>query len=397
MSDASGYPQVQLKKGHERRARRGHPWLFSNELASNPGDYRPGELVRVIDSRQRLLGIGYINPRSLISVRLLRRDDGPIDEGFLRSRVESALELRDRLYPGEEVVRLIYSESDGLPGLTVDRYGDHLALQVTTAGMDALLPKLLEILEELLAPTCIVARNDSIFRDLEGLPRGVSVLRGEPDADFAVRYEGLTLRIDLMGGQKTGLFLDQRDNQRALLPGLARGTVLDAYCYQGIWGLLALGAGAEQVTGVDSSSDALKMAGRHAEANGLSDRTEWVREDVMEYLKSCRTAGRQFDVVVLDPPAFVKSRKHLKTGLRGYLDLNRKGLELVSPGGILITCSCSHHVRRETFRDTLSHAAGLARRHVRVLAEGGQSRDHPPILSAPETEYLKCLALHVDR
>ena len=396
MSDAAGYPWVQLKKGHERRARRGHPWIFSNELATNPGDYRPGELVRVMDSRERLLGIGYINPRSLISVRLLRRDDGPIDEGFLRTRVESALELRDRFYPGEEAVRLIYSESDGLPGLIVDRYGDHLALQVTTAGMDALLPQLIEILDELLAPTCIVARNDSTFRDLEGLPREVTVLRGRPVADSTVRYEGLTLRINLMGGQKTGLFLDQRDNQRAILPGLARGSVLDAYCYQGIWGLLALRAGAERVTGVDSSTDALEMAARHAEANDLADRAEWVRTDVMEYLKTCRANGRRFDVVILDPPAFVKSRKHLKTGLRGYLDLNRKGLELVSPGGILITCSCSHHVRRETFRDTVSHSAGLAHRHVRVLAEGGQSRDHSPILSAPETEYLKCLALHVE-
>jgi 23S rRNA (cytosine1962-C5)-methyltransferase len=397
MSDASGYPQVQLKKGHERRARRGHPWLFSNELASNPRDYRPGELVRVIDSRERLIGIGYINPRSLISVRLLRRDDGPVDEEFLRTRVESALELRERLYPGEEAIRLVYSESDGLPGLIVDRYGDHLALQVTTAGMDALLPQLLEILEELLDPACIVARNDSMFRDLEGLPREVTVLRGLPAADFTVGYEGLSLRIDLMGGQKTGLFLDQRDNQRALLPGLARGSVLDACCYQGIWGLLALRAGAERVTGVETSSDALDLAARHADANGFGDRAEWVREDVMEYFKACRAAGRQFDMVILDPPAFVKSRKHLKTGLRGYLDLNRKGLELVSPGGILITCSCSHHVRREIFRDTLSHAAGLAHRHVRVLAEGGQSRDHPPILAAPETEYLKCLALHVDR
>lgn len=397
MENAPPQAEVRLKRGHERRVRRGHPWIFSNELNYEVADFQPGDRVRVLDAGGRLIGIGYINPHSLISVRLLRRDDGPIDGTFLESRLDAAIRLRERLYPGEETVRLVYSEGDGLPGLVVDRYGDHLAVQVTTAGMERLLPGIIEVLENRLGPRCIVARNDAHFRALEGLPREVGVLRGEVDPDLTVRYEGLDLSVDLMGGQKTGLYLDQRDNQRALLPALAAGSVLDACCYQGVWGLLALRAGAERLVGVDTSREALGLAERHAAANGFDDRAEWIREDVLDALKRFRAEGRTFDMVILDPPAFVRSRKHVKEGLRGYLDLNRKAFQVLAPGGVLITCSCSHHVRQEVFRDTVAHAAGLAGREVRVLARLGQSRDHPPLLSAPETEYLKCLALQADR
>ncbi len=328
----------------------------------------PGELVRVHDSKGRFLGTGYVNPHSLIAVRLLRRSEGPIDQAFLEARIDAALALRDRLYPDEDAVRLIYSESDGLPGLVVDRYRDHLAVQVTTAGMELLLPGLLDLLETRTGSRCVIARNDVGIRRLEGLDERVEILRGDPDEELEIEYEGLRLRVDLPGGQKTGLFLDQRDNQRTLLPWCSTGEVLDCYCYQGTWSLLALRNGASRVIGIDSSADALTLAAVHA----------------------------GFDLVIVDPPAFVRSRKHLKAGLRGYLDLNRKALDVVAPGGTLVTCSCSHHVRPEVFLDTLSHAAGLAGRHVRVLAALGQSRDHPPLLAAPETAYLKCLALHVE-
>jgi 23S rRNA (cytosine1962-C5)-methyltransferase len=397
MDDVSALAEVRLKRGHERRVRRGHPWVFSNELEYEASDHVPGDPVRVLDSKGRLVGIGYINPHSLIAVRLLRRDEGPIDVEFLSSRLRSAIDLRKRLYPREEVVRLVYSESDGLPGLIVDRYGDHLVVQITTAGMDRLQPIVLDLLDAELEPKCIVARNDVHFRDLEGLPREVNTLRGEINPDLTVRYEGLDLAVELTEGQKTGLYLDQRDNQRTLLPALARGSVLDAYCYQGVWGLLSLRAGAENLLGVDSSRNALDLARRHAERNGLSDRAEWERADVLETLKRLRSEGRTFDLVVLDPPAFAKSRKHVKEGLRGYLDLNRKGFDLVRPGGVLISCSCSHHVRPEVFRDTLAHAASLAGRHARVLTSLGQSQDHAPLLTAPETDYLKCVTLQVER
>lgn len=393
-SDLEDYPIITLKRGHDRRLLRGHPWIFSNEIHMPEEELEPGTLVRVRDGKERFQGVGYFNPHSLIALRMLRRDPGPVDEDFLRVRVDGAVRLRERLYPGAEAVRLIYSESDGLPGLVADRYGDHLVIQVTTAGMERLAPALRGILHERLGPRCVVARNDTRFRSMEGLEEGVEVLAGTPDPELSVDYLGLRLAVDVLGGQKTGLFLDQRDNQSLFLPSVASGRVLDAFCYQGTWGLLALKAGAEEVVGVDTSEDALKLAERHAQANGLSERAEWVKEDVIEALKGFRERGKTFDTVILDPPAFVKSKKHLKAGLRGYLDLNRRGLELLAPGGTLITCSCSHHVQPEAFRDTVSHAASLVRRHVRVLGSGTQSRDHPPLLTAPETGYLKCLVLH---
>ncbi|MFC1500408.1 class I SAM-dependent rRNA methyltransferase [Candidatus Zixiibacteriota bacterium] len=396
MIHETALPRIDIKKGHDRRVLKGHPWIFSNELAASPADRVPGELVRVHDSKGRFLGTGYVNPHSLIAVRMLRRSEGAIDEQYLAGRIDTALALRDRIYPGEDAVRLIYSESDGLPGLVVDRYGDHLAVQVTTAGMELLLPGILDHLEMRTGARCIVARNDIGIRKLEGLEECVEILRGEVDPALEVSYEGLQLNVDLLGGQKTGLFLDQRDNQRTLLSWCSRGEVLDCYCYQGIWALQALRYGASQVTGIDSSADALTRAAAHADANDLADRAEWVRDEVLEALKGFRAEGRTFDFVIVDPPAFVRSRKHLKAGLRGYLDLNRKALETVSPGGILVTCSCSQHVQPEAFLETVSHAAGLAGRHVRVLTALGQSRDHPPLLAAPETSYLKCLALHVE-
>lgn len=389
------YPRVVLKRGGDRRVLRGHPWVFSNEIAAAPEGGEPGQPVLVFDGRERLVGTGYYNPHSLIAVRLVRRDGGPLDRDFLAGRLAEAIALRERIYPGSQAVRLVYSESDGLPGLVVDRYGDHLVVQVTTAGLERLLPQVLELLVERLSPRCVLARNDSHFRRLEGLTEEVRVLHGELDPSLQVVWEGLTLSLDLAGGQKTGMFLDQRDNQRSFLPLAARGRVLDAFCYQGVWGLLALKAGAESVVGVDSSADALELARRHAEANGLSDRIEWRQADVLETLKGYRAGGERFDLVVLDPPAFVKSRKHVQAGLKGYLDLNRRGFDLVAPGGHLITCSCSHHIRPEVFRDTVAHSASLAGRTARVLGTGSQGRDHPPLLTAPETEYLKCLFLQV--
>ena len=395
-SDIDRYPRVDIKKGHERRILRGHPWVFSNELAAGLTGFEPGQLVRVYVEKGRFVGIGYINPHSLIAVRLLRRTRGTIDKEFLQAKLNAAIELRHRVYPDEEAVRLVFSESDCLPGLLVDRYGDHLVVQITTAGMEELFPLIRPLLEEKLNPACIVARNDVHFRKLEGLDQKVEVLLGDPDPGLTVTYEGLKLAVDLMGGQKTGLFLDQRENQRTLLSGLARGEVLDCFCYQGVWGLLALQAGAEKVTGVDSSQNALDYAAQNALANDMAERTEWIKGDVIDLLKGFRSSGKVFDVVVLDPPSYAKNRKHVKAGLRGYLDLNRKAMEVVAPGGILITCSCSYHVDLETFTDTVGHAAGLVSRHVRVLGRGGQSRDHHPLITAPETDYLKCLALQID-
>jgi 23S rRNA (cytosine1962-C5)-methyltransferase len=395
MDTPNPYPRVVLRRGGDRRVLRGHPWVFSNEIAEAPVGEEPGSPVRVLDGRERPVGVGYYNPHSLIAVRLMRRDDGPLDRALLAAALDEAIALRERIYPESEAVRIVHAESDRLPGLVVDRYRDHLVVQVTTAGMERLLPEVLGLLIERFTPRCIVARNDTPFRRLEGLAEEIRVLHGELDPGLRLDWEGLHLELDLTGGQKTGLFLDQRDNQRAFLPVAACGSVLDAFCYQGMWGLLALRAGARELVGVDSSTGALERARHHAEANGLGERVEWRQGDVLEALKDFRAQGRRFDLVVLDPPAFVKNRRSVSAGLKGYLDVNRRGIELVAPGGFLITCSCSHHVRPEVFRDTVAHAASLAGRHVRVIGQGTQSRDHPPLLTAPETEYLKCLLLHV--
>jgi 23S rRNA (cytosine1962-C5)-methyltransferase len=395
METPNAYPRVILRRGGDRRVLRGHPWVFSNEIAEAPAEAEPGIPVRVLDGRERPVGVGYYNPHSLIAVRLMRRDDGLLDRSLLAGSLAEAAALRERIYPESEAVRLVYSESDRLPGLVVDRYSDHLVVQVTTAGMERLMPEVLGLLIEHFEPRCVLARNDIPFRRLEGLAEEVRVLHGELDPNLHLNWEGLEFELDLAGGQKTGLFLDQRDNQRSFLPVAAHGSVLDAFCYQGIWGLLALRTGAREMVGVDSSAGALERARHHAEANGLGERVEWRQGDVLEALKDFRAQGRRFELVVLDPPAFVKNRRSVPAGLKGYLDLNRRGIELVAPGGFLITCSCSHHVRPEVFRDTVAHAASLAGRHVRVIGQGTQSRDHPPLLTAPETEYLKCLLLHV--
>lgn len=387
--------RLTLRRGHDRRVRGGHPWVFSNEIASLDGPADPGAAVEIVAADGQRLGTGYYNPRSLIAARILTRKTDSIDtpEFFLNS-LQKSLEYRRRVCGDLETLRLVHGEGDGLPGLVVDRYGDVLSIQLLTAGTEMRRQAIVAALRELLDPRAIVGRNDSASRELEGLPRQVELLHGEPPGPVASTINGLQFAVDVMAGQKTGLFLDQRENCRRL-EGLVQGTeVLDLFCYAGAWSLHAAKYGAKQVTGVDVSAAAVGQARENARLNGLDERCRFVAADVFDFLREQR--GRRFGTVILDPPAFIKSRKHLEEGKKGYLTVNRRALEMVEPGGVMVTCSCSHHLDRAAFLDLITHAAHQARRSVRLVEMRGQAADHPILPACPETDYLKCLVLYVE-
>jgi len=386
---------LRLKKKEDRRIRRGHPWVFSNELEPGISGISPGELVLLEEHSGKPLGVGYANPHSLIAVRLIGRAGEEVGPALFRERILNARTLRERFCPGRDVYRAVYSESDFLPGLIVDRYSRWLSVQVLTAGMERMLPFVMDALEEVYRPDGIVLRNDSVQRTHEGLSLEKKVAKGECAGPVDIDINGTRLKVDLLEGQKTGFFLDQVDNY-GLLDKIAEGAdMLDLFCYIGAWALAGLKAGAKSALCVDSSGPALSAAEENFRLNGFEGRSEFVRDDAFSALKKIIDSGRRFGVVVADPPAFVKSRAKLAEGLKGYRDLNVKAMRTVSPGGFLISCSCSHHVDRETFREMLMAGAAGSGRAVRLIEMRTQSKDHPVLLAAPETEYLKCALLQV--
>lgn len=387
-------PRLRLQKSREKRIRSGHPWVFSNELQPVP-ELPPGALVLVDDPAGEPLGLGYYNPHTLIAVRWLQRGAAPLAEDWLEARLAAAVARREVLYPGEQCARLVFGEADGLPGLVVDRYGDALVTQTLTAGMEVLRPRVEEALRALLRPRVLVRKDDSPMRELEGLARSADVDPEGAETEAPVRYLDLNLDVPLVEGQKTGLFLDQRENVRAFRgfagPGMA---VLDVFCYQGVWGMAALKAGTASCDFVDASLPACERLEKTLEANALPD-CEIHNGDAFDVLATLRRGGRKFDAVVVDPPAFAKSKKHLPEALKGYQRLNELAIPLVKPGGLLVSCSCSHHVSREDFREVLRAAAARSRREATVLDFRGQAPDHPVLLSFPEGEYLKAAFLRL--
>ncbi len=395
----------------------GHLWIFSNELSSSPRSHEPGSLVEVYDNQEAFIGIGYINPNSLIAVRLLTRQREEINADFFRGRISDALLYRKRfLPPGSDSsasCRLVYSEGDFLPGLIVDRYAGCLVVQILTAGMERHRDLLLGLLDEMLSPEMVVMKNDNHNRTLEGLPLEKIMIKGTPGDFVSITEEDIHSEMEPLSGQKTGFFLDQRENRIAFsrlvsngVPARSRGlqaesrqTIrggggrgLDLFCYSGAWGLHLARKGAH-VTFVDSSEAAIKQTKRNAGLNGLSDKCEFVKADVFNFLKREVTSGHLYDFLVLDPPAFVKSKAKLKEGLRGYREINAMAMSIIGEGGLIATSSCSHHVDRTAFFEMLQHAAKDAGRNARVLELRSQGRDHPVLLSMPETEYLKCAFL----
>lgn len=386
---------VTLRRGEDKRIRSGHLWVFSNEIDSVEGDVAPGDAVDVRDASGRLLGTGYVNPHSLIAVRLVSRSRVDISKDFLAKRIGDALAVRERLWPGERSWRGVYGEADLLPGLIVDRYDSVVVVQSTTAGIDRRLDAIVEILEEAVSPSAIVIRNDSAIRKYEGLPVEKRVAMGALSGPVAIEQDGHRFLVDVLEGQKTGFFFDQRENRRATAH-LARGQdVLDCCCYTGAWSVYAAAAGATSVTGVDTSEPALALAERNVELSPARANVRFTREDVFKMLARLSRESRSFGLVTLDPPAFAKSRKKIREALKAYRTLNRLALSVVKPGGHLVTCTCSRLVERDAFTHALVAAAREAGRRARVVEVRGQSRDHPVLLGLPETEYLTCVVLEV--
>ena len=391
-------PTLRLLPGRDRRVKAGHPWAFSNEIAMTPAAKAlpPGGLVRLEGEDGVRHGTWQFNPHSLIAARRLSPDPAaPADSpAWLRERLAGALALRDRLFPTPHY-RLVHAEADGLPGLVVDRYGDALALQANTAGMERLTPALVEALAALLSPRLVVARNDASVRRLEGLEEEVRPLLGE-GGEARAEEGGLGFAVDLLGGQKTGWFYDQRENRNRVARLAAGGaTVLDAFCHTGGFGLRCAAAGAARVTLLDRSAHALDLALRSAAENGLAaERVEPRRAEALEELERMAGAGggaARFDIVVADPPAFAKSRKDHGAALRGYGKLARLAAALVAPGGFLFLASCSHHVAPGEFADAVVWGLGRARREGRILFQGGAGPDHPVHPLLPESAYLKAM------
>lgn len=387
-------PPLRLKKNEERRLRAGHLWVFSNEVdvAQTPlSAFAPGDAVELQDAHGRALGSAYVNPRSLICARLISRAPGRVlDAALLAERLQRALALRERLFP-RPFYRLAFGESDGLPGLIADRFGDVLVLQLTTAGMDRARDAVLAALERVLQPAGVLLRNDTGSRALEELPRAVEVAAGTvPDA-VEIEENGVRFRAPLAGGQKTGWFYDHRQN-RARLQAYAPGArVLDVFSYVGGWGVQAAAAGAAHVLCVDSSAAALAEVQHNAALNGVAARVATRQGDAFELLRALRDAGERFDVVVLDPPAFIKRRKDQAQGEQAYRRVNQLAMELLQRDGILVSASCSFHFSREALRDAMLRASRALHRELQLLEEGHQGPDHPVHPAIPETAYLKAL------
>jgi len=399
MSDpksAAELPALRLKRNEDRRLHAGHLWIFSNEVDTQQtplAKFKPGELVRVLAHNDRALGLAYVNPQSLISARLLETWSLP-DAAWLAARIRAALRLREHLYP-QPYYRLVYGESDGLPGLVIDRYGSACVVQIGTAGMERLKAQIVEALEQVLTCKAVLFKNDGSLREMEGLPNYVEAAKGRFDELANVLEDGLEFQAPLAEGQKTGWFFDQAANRRALEKYLRKGArVLDVFSYVGAWGVRAARGGAGEVVCVDSSASALELAASNGERNGVKLAT--LKGDAFDVLEDLAKKRSRFDVVIVDPPAFAKRKKDLPKALAAYKRLNQLAMRVIADDGVLVSCSCSHHVSPEELQDAIAKAARAADKHLQILELGGQAPDHPVHPAIPETRYLKAYFCRVN-
>jgi len=392
VADDVEYPALYLKRGEDQRLRAGHLWVFSNEVdvkRSPLTGFEPGETCAIIDHQGKAIGVGYVNPNSLIAARLVTRGlDHAFDRSLIVHRLNVALALRERLY-AEPYYRLVFGESDGLPGLTLDRFGDVLVGQITTAGMERVKDPITEAIAKVLKPRQLWWKNDASVRTLENLPSYADLGYGEYGAPAIVREGGLEFEIDPVGGQKTGWFYDQRENRDRLARLVAGKRVLDVFSYLGAWGMRAAAFGASEVVCVDASQAAVDAIGRNAERNGFADRVRAVRADAFDHLKALREARERFDVVILDPPAFVKRKKDFAEGRLAYRRINELGMQVLAKDGVLVTCSCSYHMPRAALLESVQQGARHLDRQVQSLISLQQGPDHPVHPAIPETDYLK--------
>jgi 23S rRNA (cytosine1962-C5)-methyltransferase len=392
------FAPLRLRKEEDRRLRAGHLWIYSNEVdvAATPlRDFQPGQPVTIQASNGKFLGSGYINPNVLLCARLVSRDpDHPLGPSLLVHRLNVALSLRERLY-NRPFYRLVYGEGDGLPGLIVDRYGDLCVAQLTTAGMDRLKDDILAALQKVLKPAAVLWRNDGSMRELEGLDRYVADAAGVVPETVEIEEDGLRFQVAPHTGQKTGWFYDQRDNRARLNRYVQGRRVLDMFSYTGAWGVRAMARGAREVLCVDSSTAALEQVTVNARLNGVADGVRIQHGDAFEVLKSLREARERFDVVIVDPPAFIKRRKDFKEGALAYRRLNEMAMQVLERDGLLVSCSCSQLLPRETLTQTLLQGARHLDRNLVVLEQGRQGPDHPVHPAIPETDYLKVILARV--
>ncbi|MCB9942721.1 MAG: class I SAM-dependent rRNA methyltransferase [Geminicoccaceae bacterium] len=392
------YPTVRIQPGRDKRFRAGSPWLYSNELVMDAAAkaLEPGSIVRPMSENGKVMGVAHFNPHTLIAARMLTRNkDATIDAAFFRHRFERALKLRERFYD-RRCYRLVHAEGDGLPGLVVDRYNNVLVAQFNTAGMQSQAGLICEVLEGLIAPAAILARNDAPIRELEGLPLEQAIMSGTAGAVTRIKENGLPFEVPLADGQKTGWYFDQREN-RAFIRRMAHGAdVLDLYSYSGGFGLNALDGGAASALLVDRSEQALTMARASAALQGSGERLETSQNDVFHEAAALIEAKRRFDIVIADPPPFVRSKKDLATGLKGYRKLARMSATLVREPGFLAVGCCSHNVSMTAFAEEIRSGVKAAGRGGRQIFASGASPDHPIHPGLPETAYLKFIVLALD-
>ncbi len=382
---------VKVNRKAADRIASGHPWVFASDIVDRDGA-EPGDAVQVFDFRSRALGTAHYSSSSQITLRLLSKQVEEVDSEFLRKRLSAAIALRTQVVRDSDAYRVVYSEGDLLPALIVDRYGDYLSLQTLNQGMDRIQADIVRCLENLLLPKGIIARNDVAVRTREELPVETKIVSGEVPARVDVTMNGLRWHADLVHGQKTGVYLDQRENYVAAAK-YAHGNALDCFTSTGGFAL-HLARTCEQVEAIDSSEHAIQTAGTNRDLNDIRNVT-FREADVFDVLTGYAGARRKFDTVVLDPPAFTKSRQQIEGAARGYKEINQRALRLLDSGGVLVTCSCSHHFSEALLLEVLAEASLDTRKTLRVLERRAQAQDHPILLTVPETHYLKCLIVQV--
>src|ERR1700685_340088 len=390
--DSQELPAVKVSRKGANRLADGHVWVYRSDILAADG-IAPGALIEVVDERGKFLGMALYSSASQIAIRMIAKETVKDLDSLLRKRIREAIAYRERVVRDTDAYRMVFSEGDFLPGLIVDRYNDLLSLQVLTQAMDAEAVRqvIVSELTERLKPAAIAERVDPRVRELEQLAARTSGLLQGEKTSTQFSMNGVRFHYDAFEGQKTGAFLDQRENYAAAAQ-YARGEALDVFCYHGGFAL-HLAPHCAKVTGVDSSRPALEVADRNAGLNGCE--IEWIEANAFDLLRDYASAGQQYDTIVLDPPAFAKSKSSLETALRGYKELNLRALKMLRPGGILVTCSCSYHVSTDEFIQVVAQAAHDMHRNLRILESRTQAKDHPILLSVPETAYLKCLILAV--
>ncbi len=389
--------KIRLNRHEEKRLEGGHLWIYSNEVNNKETplkQFLPGEQVRVETHSGKFLGMAYVNPNSLICARIFSHEPRVLDHALLMHRLEQALSLRERLFD-EPFYRLVYGESDLLPGLVVDRFGAHLSVQLNSAGMEVLKSEIIDALKTLLNPESILLRNDSSMRQLEGMTKEIEMAYGTSPEEVELLENGVRMLAPLLNGQKTGWFFDQRPNRAMLKPYVQGKRVLDVFSYVGSFAIQAAVFGAKEVMAVDASRFALEMAEKNADLNGVGNIFSGAEGDAFDVLKALKQEGEQFDVIVVDPPAFIKRKKDHKEGLRAYRRINELAMKLLSDDGLLLSASCSMHLQRDELMDVLRSGGRRVDRHVQVLFEGRQGPDHPVHPAIPETCYLKAFLARV--